>query len=82
MVSGGCRENMDEYYEVDGGRYCEKHVGVALGRSGSLGGRAGAGGTGGGLGANLSAGGGLGAQGRAEKRRTRLVELPVGGFGA
>ncbi|EIW66279.1 hypothetical protein TREMEDRAFT_70205 [Tremella mesenterica DSM 1558] len=58
-VSGvqSCKENMDEYYEVDGGRYCERHVSEAM--------------------RNLSVGMGMGmGMKRAEKRRTRLVELP------
>jgi hypothetical protein len=51
---------MDEYYEVGGGRYCERHVGEVLRGQGD---------------------GGLGGRNlRAEKRRTRLVDLPVGGF--
>ncbi|KAK6903099.1 hypothetical protein I203_108361 [Kwoniella mangroviensis CBS 8507] len=56
-VSGAqnCREPMDEYYEIDGSRYCERHVGEALKGNRSM---------------------------KAEKRRTRLVDLPfgVGGF--
>jgi hypothetical protein len=62
-VSGAqtCRKNMDEYYEVGGGRYCERHVGEVL--------------------RNQGGDGGLGGRNfRAEKRRTRLVDLPVGGF--
>jgi hypothetical protein len=51
---------MDEYYEVDGGRYCERHIGEVTRKAG---------------------GGGLGGRDlRAEKRRTRLVDLPKGGF--
>lgn len=67
-VSGAqtCRESMDEYYEVAGGRYCERHVGDALKRAGGANGG--------------SSGGGGGMAGRAEKRRTRMVDLPVGGF--
>ncbi|WVQ98867.1 hypothetical protein IAU59_005998 [Kwoniella sp. CBS 9459] len=61
-VSGAqsCRESMEEYYDVGGKRYCERHVGEATrgvdqsGRSMTM---------------------------RAEKRRTRLVDLPVGGLG-
>ncbi|OCF36463.1 hypothetical protein I316_01712 [Kwoniella heveanensis BCC8398] len=55
-----CKESMDEYYDVGGKRYCERHVGEATrgvdgtGRSMTM---------------------------RAEKRRTRLVDLPVGGLG-
>ncbi|OWZ57410.1 LIM domain-containing protein [Cryptococcus neoformans c45] len=48
-----CRESMDEYYEVDEGRYCERHVGEAVrqgGRNGAI---------------------------KAEKRRTRLIDLPA-----
>ncbi|WVW82917.1 hypothetical protein I302_104931 [Kwoniella bestiolae CBS 10118] len=56
-VSGAqnCREPMDEYYEIEGSRFCERHVGEALKGNRSM---------------------------RAEKRRTRLVDLPfgVGGF--
>jgi hypothetical protein len=46
---------MDEYYEVAGGRYCERHVGEAMRKDGR-------------------------GDRRAEKRRTRLVDLPVGGL--
>ncbi|WRT67302.1 uncharacterized protein IL334_004270 [Kwoniella shivajii] len=58
-VSGAqtCREPMDEYYDVGGERFCERHVGDAT-RVLDKAGRA------------------L----RAEKRRTRLVDLPIGGF--
>ena len=51
---------MEEYYDVAGGRYCERHVGEVLRKTGgdTRGGR----------------------ELRAEKRRTRLVDLPVGGF--
>ncbi|KAK4684556.1 hypothetical protein P7C73_g5617, partial [Tremellales sp. Uapishka_1] len=55
--SSNCRESMEEYYEVEGRRYCERHMAEATKGSGG--------------------GGGIS---RAEKRRTRLVELPVGGF--
>ncbi|WVQ78546.1 hypothetical protein IAT38_000632 [Cryptococcus sp. DSM 104549] len=62
-VSGAssCREAMDEYYDVGGKRFCERHVREAM-RKGS------------------AAGGSQGTI-KAEKRRTRLVELPVGGLG-
>ncbi|WWD16080.1 hypothetical protein CI109_100505 [Kwoniella shandongensis] len=69
-VSGAqtCRESMEEYYDVGGERFCERHVSDALRR---FDGPAGAGGGGNGLGKGML---------RAEKRRTRLVDLPVGGF--
>ncbi|WVR05317.1 hypothetical protein IAU60_002331 [Kwoniella sp. DSM 27419] len=58
-VSGAqsCRESMDEYYELGGRNFCERHVGEASRRVE-------------GAGRNL----------RAEKRRTRLVDLPSGAF--
>jgi hypothetical protein len=72
---------MDEYYEMDGGRYCEVHIGLVQGNGMEVM----ATGTGSGIGVSsggrLGAGVGLGVTGRAEKRRTRMVELPVGGFG-
>ena len=46
---------MNEYYEVGGGRYCERHAAEAARRLASSG-------------------------GRAEKRRTRLVDLGLGGL--
>jgi len=53
----GCKERMDEYYEVGDRRYCERHVNAVL------------------------AGPGLGVgPRRAEKRITRLVDLPAGGL--
>jgi len=55
----GCADAMEEYYDVAGKRYCERHVG----------------------GATASGRGGLGSELRAEKRRTRLVDLPRGGLG-
>ncbi|KAK8869656.1 hypothetical protein IAR55_000224 [Kwoniella newhampshirensis] len=66
-VSGAqtCRESMEEYYDVGGERFCERHVGDALRKID------GDGRVSGGLGQGML---------RAEKRRTRLVELPVGGF--
>lgn len=54
-----CKESMDEYYDVAGGRYCERHVNEVLRREREA---------------------GRGGERRAEKRMTRLVELPVGGF--
>jgi hypothetical protein len=59
-VSGAqtCRESMDEYYDVAGGMYCERHLSEVMRKNG----------------------GGLGRDLRAEKRRTRMVELPAGGF--
>ena len=57
--SGTCRESMDEYFDVAGKRFCERHVGEALLKA-----------SGGKEGKNL----------RAEKRKTRLVDLPRGGF--
>lgn len=80
---------MDEYYEVDGGRYCELHVAAALAAA-SHGVKVGveAGGVGktglgyGSAGSGGHLGFGLGLETRrAEKRQTRLVELPVGGIG-
>nr|ODN95055.1 hypothetical protein L204_04402 [Cryptococcus depauperatus CBS 7855] len=56
-VSSGaqtCHEPMDEYYELSGKRYCERHAGEAVKKLHRSGG-----------------------QGKAEKRRTRLIELPV-----
>lgn len=44
---------MDEYYEVDRKRYCERHVGEAVHQ------------------------GGRNSAIKAEKRRTRLVDLPA-----
>lgn len=52
-----CREPMNEYYEVEGKRYCERHVEEYTRRA--VGGK----------------------DIRAEKRRTRLVDLPRGGLG-
>ena len=52
-----CREPMDEYFDIEGKRYCERHVGEAL---------KGAAGSGGGMGGKAL---------RAEKRKTRLVDL-------
>lgn len=68
-VSGAqsCRDGMEEYYEVDGKRFCERHINDAASAAGP--GRSGAG--------FLGAGA---AAFRAEKRRTRLVELPRGGL--
>ncbi|WVF72042.1 hypothetical protein IAT40_006854 [Kwoniella sp. CBS 6097] len=61
-VSGAqnCRESMEEYYDVGGNRYCERHVGEAT---------------------RAVDGSGRSMTMRAEKRRTRLVDLPVGGLG-
>lgn len=70
-ASGGltCRDSMEEYYDIGGKRYCERHANDAAGTGGS--GRTGA--------EFLGVGpGGL----RAEKRRTRLVDLPRGMVGA
>lgn len=55
-VSGAqnCREPMNEYYDIGGERYCERHMAEASRRHAS------------------------GAPQRAEKRRTRLVELGPG----
>ena len=46
----GCRESMDEYYEIGGKRYCERHGVSSQYRNDR--------------------------SGKAEKRRTRLVDLP------
>jgi len=51
---------MDDYYDVAGGRYCERHVAEALRKTSG----------------DERAGRDL----RAEKRKTRMVDLPVGGF--
>lgn len=48
-----CQESMDEYYEVDRKRYCERHVGEAVHQ------------------------GGRNSAIKAEKRRTRLIDLPA-----
>ncbi len=51
---------MDDYYDVAGGRYCERHIQEAL---------------------RKTVGDGRdGRDVRAEKRKTRMVDLPVGGF--
>ncbi|WVQ71747.1 hypothetical protein IAR50_001288 [Cryptococcus sp. DSM 104548] len=49
----GCRDSMDEYYDVDGKRYCERHAGEMM-RAVQRGG---------------------GRELKAEKRRTRLIDL-------
>ncbi|BEJ02922.1 hypothetical protein CcaverHIS641_0100970 [Cutaneotrichosporon cavernicola] len=56
-VSGAqsCRENMAEYYDVAGERFCERHVGEAIRRV-----------------ANGA------APHRAEKRRTKLIDMSTG----
>lgn len=50
----GCKQRMDEYYQVESRRYCAVHVRSELS----------------GLGSGMA---------RAEKRHTRLVDLPAGG---
>ncbi|ORX33749.1 hypothetical protein BD324DRAFT_653802 [Kockovaella imperatae] len=57
-----CREAMDEYFDVDGKRYCDRHVGEAL------------------KAASAASGGKGGRTLKAEKRKTRLVDLPSGGW--
>ena len=53
---------MDEYFDVGGKRYCDRHVGEAL------------------KAASAGSGGKGGKTLRAEKRKTRLVDLPSGGW--